>query len=393
LSKSDPNEERKWVEGGIYRIGAHAALGAIGGGLDGALGNASSAAAAPLIGAVIDAANFPEVARAIAITVAGTAVGSLAGGAAGAVTGADQIANNYLRQHGVGIKKSEQEQFNYAVTACNNGDQSACDHRDSLITLSKQRDLLITNVCATGPSAQCTALVSAALSDGNKTIFGSAGRAVVYPIGSPEIQATPNVRDGTWDDQLAKGMLDGVLMASGDAAVAKLLGVVGKGVAAAADVASGLRLGSRVSVDIANDALARSLNNFYRDGASPEIIQQTFNQAAVSSTHNASAAEVVLGKYLKDSAESYDAVVKSRGATYFSMSDWSAVEEYLGANQMWNINKAFLDQQIAQGKTFLFTGNPAATSAGYYTKLEFQHLIDNGYKIVSEGGMYRAVKK
>jgi filamentous hemagglutinin len=60
---------------------------------------------------------------------------------------------------------------------------------------------------------------------------------------------------------------------------------------------------------------------------------------------------------------------------------------------MWNINKAFLDQQMAQGKTFLFTGNPASSSAGYFTKLEFSHLSENGYVIVREGGFYRAIKK
>jgi gluconate kinase len=35
----------------------------------------------------------------------------------------------------------------------------------------------------------------------------------------------------------------------------------------------------------------------------------------------------------------------------------NVVEDQLGANQMSNINKSFLNQQMAQGKTFLFTGN------------------------------------
>jgi hypothetical protein len=34
------------------------------------------------------------------------------------------------------------------------------------------------------------------------------------------------------------------------------------------------------------------------------------------------------------------------------MSDWGIVEGQLGANQMWNINKALLDKKMAQGKTF-----------------------------------------
>jgi hypothetical protein len=48
---------------------------------------------------------------------------------------------------------------------------------------------------------------------------------------------------------------------------------------------------------------------------------------------------------------------------------------------------------MAQGKTFLFTGNPEASTAGYFTKLEFSHLRENGYEIVKDGGFYRAVKK
>jgi filamentous hemagglutinin len=134
------------------------------------------------------------------------------------------------------------------------------------------------------------------------------------------------------------------------------------------------------------------LNNFYRDGASPDLIQQTFNQAAQSSTHNVASSEVVLGKYIAGSPQSYEAVAQARGSTYFSMSDWNTVEGQLGADQMWNINKAFMDQQIAQGKSFIFTGDPAASTAGYFTKLEYQHLVNNGYKVIQDGGYYRAAK-
>jgi filamentous hemagglutinin len=140
--------------------------------------------------------------------------------------------------------------------------------------------------------------------------------------------------------------------------------------------------------------IARQLNNFYRDGAPSNLIQKTFDQAAVSSTHNAGSQEVVLGRYIADSSESYDAIARSRGATYFSVSDWSAVQGQLGADQMWNINKAFLDQQISQGKTFVFTANPAAASTNSYTYLEYDHLLRSGYQIEpTSGGLYRAVKK
>jgi filamentous hemagglutinin len=249
-------EAGKWAEGGIYRVAAHAALGALGGGPEGALGAGSSAAAAPIIANAIKDAGLPEVAREAAITALGAAVGAVTGGTAGAVTGANQIANNYLKQHGVGIKKSEQAQFDYAVAACNNGDQSACERRDRLIALSQQRDQMITNVCASGSVGDCNALISAATSAGNKTIFGSDGKAVVYPLGAPELTQTPGPRDGTLHDQLAKSTLDGLLIASGDAAVAKVAALVTKGVVAAADAVKIIGVGSRIETAAGQQAFA-----------------------------------------------------------------------------------------------------------------------------------------
>jgi filamentous hemagglutinin len=152
----------------------------------------------------------------------------------------------------------------------------------------------------------------------------------VYPLGSPELAATTNTHDGTLHGQLAKSTLDGLVMAAGDAAVAQVVSFVGKGVAAVAEAAKITRVGSSIETGIGQDALATQLNNFYRDGAPLALTQQTFNQAAVSSTHNAAATEVILGKYIQGSADSYDVVAKARGATYFSMSDWGIVEGQLG---------------------------------------------------------------
>ncbi|MCP2087412.1 UNVERIFIED_ORG: filamentous hemagglutinin [Paraburkholderia sediminicola] len=140
--------------------------------------------------------------------------------------------------------------------------------------------------------------------------------------------------------------------------------------------------------------LASKINNFYRDGASPEIIQQTFNQAALSSTHNAGASEVVLGKYIAGSDSSYEAVAQARGSTYFSMSDWATVQGQLGESQMWNINKAFLDQQMAAGKSFIFTADPAQASLRSYTYREYQYLQNSGCEIsLGKDGYYHAVNK
>jgi filamentous hemagglutinin len=104
--------------------------------------------------------------------------------------------------------------------------------------------------------------------------------------------------------------------------------------------------------------------------------------------------EVVLGKYIPGSSASYAAVAQARRSTYFSMSDWAQVKGQLGEDQMWNINKAFMDQQMAQGKKFLFTSDPSLAPSNSYTALERRHLLDSGYSFqATPGGFYRAVKK
>jgi filamentous hemagglutinin len=135
---------------------------------------------------------------------------------------------------------------------------------------------------------------------------------------------------------------------------------------------------------------ARLLNNFYRDGAPPDLIQKTVNAAAKNSTHNPLAPEVVLGRFVSGSADSYDEVAKARGSTYFSMSDWTAVHGQLGEEKMWSINQAFLDQQIAQGKQFLFTQDPRLANPKSYTFREYEHLINNGFDIIKKGNSYVA---
>lgn len=102
---------------------------------------------------------------------------------------------------------------------------------------------------------------------------------------------------------------------------------------------------------------------------------------------------MVLGKYLAGSVDSCEAVAQARGATYFSMFDWHVVQSQLGGDQMWNINKAFLDQQVAAGKTFTFTSDPLLEAATSYTRQEYNYLQSLGYEIEpGKGGYFNAVK-
>jgi filamentous hemagglutinin len=75
------------------------------------------------------------------------------------------------------------------------------------------------------------------------------------------------------------------------------------------------------------------------------------------------------------------------------MGNWNVVSGEIGEAQMWGINQAFLDQQIAQGKSFLFTTNPVVTPEGSFTRRELNYLVSKGYTVVPDaGGMYRAIK-
>ena len=69
----------------------------------------------------------------------------------------------------------------------------------------------------------------------------------------------------------------------------------------------------------------------------------------------------------------YERVATQRGSTFFHTSEarWSEVE------QMWRINQAFLDQQIAAGKSFVLANNPI-TDGGYYFAKEVAYLAMKG---------------
>ena len=95
---------------------------------------------------------------------------------------------------------------------------------------------------------------------------------------------------------------------------------------------------------------------------------------------NAGSNEVVLGR-----SGTYEAVAKSRGSTYFHTTDarWTEVHDMFGVGDkgMWNINKAFLNQQFSAGSTFALANNPA-TSGGYYFMKEVAYLTSKGISML-----------
>ncbi len=94
-------EAEKYEEGGVYRVAAHAALGALGGGLAGGVGAGVSAKAVPTIDDAVKGLGLSEEAQQLVIAAAGTAIGAVVGGGNGAATAGNQVVNNYLNHEQV----------------------------------------------------------------------------------------------------------------------------------------------------------------------------------------------------------------------------------------------------------------------------------------------------
>ena len=100
-----------------------------------------------------------------------------------------------------------------------------------------------------------------------------------------------------------------------------------------------------------------------------------YNTRALEFT-NPGSNEVVLGR-----SGTYEQVAQARGSTYFHTSNarWNEVHDMLGVGNkgMWKINRAFLDQQIAAGRSFVLSNNPI-TDGGYYFAKEVAYLVSRG---------------
>ena len=332
----------------------------------------------------------------------------LLAGVAGAMTGGDvnlaataggnAAENNFLNHKRPSmLRLSEVEQYERAVEECKTN-PAACQLRDSLAQLSAQRDRELQQACSGATPELCNQKAREATSMGN-VVTGSNGGVVIASSTSPgpiknlnvpTIGSPTDPRTGTFQDTLARSTAEALLLESGNQVALAIVGTALKAVGVTTQTVKNYF--ASTGVTISDDAAARIANNFYREGGDPKTIEAMFNSAASSSTRNASSGEVVLGKYVTGSSQSYEKVAIARGATYFEVPDWAATQLLLGEKEMWNINKAFLDQQIAQGKSFVFTGNPKLMSKGSYGAMEFEHLTKSGYKFTEKGGFFYGAK-
>ncbi len=91
-------------------------------------------------------------------------------------------------------------------------------------------------------------------------------------------------------------------------------------------------------------------------------------------THNKRNNQVGLGKYIKDSPYSYEALSKANKYTYYELKPeyWGKMKSVLG-NNTWEVNRTFLDQQVAKGKIFIKLSNNY--TGDYYKELMYLNLL------------------
>jgi filamentous hemagglutinin len=114
-----------WKEGGAYRVAAHTAVGALAGGISGALGSGITAATMPSVADAINDLKLPEPIRQAVIAATGTVIGATVGGTAGAVSGFSQTTNNFLVHQQVDALRKDLAKCQSKSNGCSDADVSA----------------------------------------------------------------------------------------------------------------------------------------------------------------------------------------------------------------------------------------------------------------------------
>ncbi|MDB5958997.1 MAG: Polymorphic rane protein Filamentous hemagglutinin/Adhesin [Massilia sp.] len=135
IKQGNPDDAAKWAEGGVYRVAAHAALGAMGGALNGAIGAATAAVAAPTIDKLQTSwqsslnnagfnSNAAEVAAKLIASAAAGAIGGAVGGTVALTAGLNADANN-RQLHAVEVKVIQKKTADFAKVLYGTADLDA----------------------------------------------------------------------------------------------------------------------------------------------------------------------------------------------------------------------------------------------------------------------------
>ena len=156
--------------------------------------------------------------------------------------------------------------------------------------------------------------------------------------------------------------------------------LIGAAVGSAVGIAGGAIYAGVTGADIGQSILSGFLMGFGIGAIAGAIIGGAagangwYNAKALEFTRNPMSNEVVLGR-----SGVYEKFAEGKGATYFKMPDAEWIKLSQNSRTVWNINKAFLRQQLKAGKTFIMASNPV-TAGGYYFMKEVAYLLSKGIK-------------
>ncbi len=101
---------------------------------------------------------------------------------------------------------------------------------------------------------------------------------------------------------------------------------------------------------------------------------------------------VVLGRWDNGAETSYVNVANKLGTQYFQLDNWDELSMKYSNNQIWKINKAFLDNQIQANNKIIFSHNPYLAEKGSFFAREVKYLTNQGFSFEKIGDYYHAVR-
>ena len=113
-----------------------------------------------------------------------------------------------------------------------------------------------------------------------------------------------------------------------------------------------------------------------------------FDELAIQATRNPASNKVVLGKTLQGGV-AYSKVAAHHKASYFKLDNWRELTKTLTSDEIWQVNRAFLQQQISAGKQIILSHDPAQAT-GFFLR-EIEYLEDLGYHFVQDGWIWKAI--
>src|SRR5450830_479856 len=238
--ESDPDKQKEllrqskeladtWKEGGFAKTALHAAIGGIAGGAGGALGAGAAELTTEAISKEISKLGLPKELHSALLLAANASVGAALGGGAGLNSALNEVANNYLNHNRVGIKNSEQEQYEAARAACKTPGDEACKRAEAWALKSLERDRLLTAACTTGITSDCAILTNEAIAYGNRVIYDHKNLPHAISKNESMLQKIPDYRTGTFHYTQAASLRDGVEMVATDFVIGKALGGIAVG--------------------------------------------------------------------------------------------------------------------------------------------------------------------